>query len=383
MKKLSIILSILIILSMPMCVFAENINEESVEITAKSAILMEMESGKILYSKNCHEKLPPASITKIMTLLLTMESIDEGKISLNDVVTTSRNASQKGGSQIWLKEGEKMTVHDLLKATAIGSANDASTSLAEYIAGDEETFVAMMNKRAKELSMNNTIFENCTGLDDTAKNHYSTAYDIALMSAELMKHPKIKEYSTIWMDSLRDGKTELVNTNRLVRFYKGITGLKTGTTSKAGSCVSATAQRENMSLCAVVLGSASGKERFKDAQKLLNFGFNNYTVYTPKIDMENIADVTVLYGKNEKITPQIVEQKNILIKKGDENKITSEIDVCVDVEAPVEKGQRLGTIVFKCNNKILSEVPLISPQKVERYDLFHIFYKLWCSFAKK
>lgn len=384
MKKIiSIFLCIFIMLTMSVVAFAEEGNTMADSLSAKSAILMEISSGQVLLSKNPDEKLPPASITKIMTLLLVVEAIDNGKIALEDMVTASRNASSKGGSQIWLKEGEQMTVHELLKATAVASANDASTALGEYVAGDEATFVAMMNRRAAELGMTNTNFENCSGLDDTTENHYTTARDIAIMSCELMKHERIKEYTTIWMDSLRNGETELVNTNRLVRFYEGTTGLKTGTTSKAGYCISATAQRNGMELVAVVLGSANSNDRFEDAKTLLSWGFSNYEIYTPQVDLSLITDVNVLYGEKRTISPVITQISPILIKKGTQNNITQRVDMCIDVEAPVEKGQTLGNVYFETDGEMLASCPLISENKVERRSLFFVFSMMWSTFAKK
>lgn len=384
MKKLiSVLLCIFMLMTMSVVAFAEEGNAVTDSITAKSAILMEISSGQVLLSKNPDEKLPPASITKIMTLLLVMEALESGKITLEDTVTASLNASSKGGSQIWLKEGEQMTVHELIKATAVASANDASTALGEYIAGDEVTFVAMMNRRAAELGMVNTNFENCSGLDDTAENHYTTAHDIAIMSCELMKHEKIKEYTTIWMDSLRNGETELVNTNRLIRFYEGATGLKTGTTSKAGYCISATAQRNGMELVAVVLGSDNSNDRFEDAKTLLSWGFSNYEIYTPQVDLSLITDVSVLYGEQSTVSPVITEISPILIKKGTQNNISQRIDMCIDVEAPVEKGQTLGTVYFEADGETLATCPLISENKVERRSVFFVFSMMWSTFAKK
>ena len=384
MKKIiSVLLCVLMIIPLSVISFAEEENTSALTLTAKSAILMEISSGKVLFSKNPDEKLPPASITKIMTLLLVTEALDDGRITLEDTVAASKNASSKGGSQIWLKEGEQMTVHELIKATAVASANDACTALGEHIAGDEDSFVVMMNERAKELGMMNTCFENCSGLDDTTTNHYSTARDIGIMRCELMKHEKIKEYTTIWMDSLRNGETELVNTNRLVRFYEGTTGLKTGTTSKAGYCVSATAERNGMGLVAVVLGSDNSTDRFEDAKKMLNWGFANYAVYQPTVDASLITSVSVLYGKQNTIAPIVGEISPILIKKGAEDKITQRVDLCVDVEAPVEKGQKLGTVYFESDGEILAECPIISENFVGRKGLVFVFMLLWSTFAKK
>ena len=383
MKKIiSVLLCFLMIMPLSITAFAQN-NTLTDSLTAKSVVLMEMSSGEILLSKNPDEKLPPASITKIMTMLLVMEALDSGKIKLDDIVTTSKNASSKGGSQIWLKEGEQMTVNEMLKATAIGSANDACTALGEHIAGGETEFVAMMNQRAKELGMNNTNFENPSGLDDTTENHYSTARDVAIMSCELMKHEKIKEYTTVWMDTLRNGETELVNTNRLVRFYEGTTGVKTGTTSKAGYCVSASAKRDGMELVAVVLGSDNSTERFEDAKKLLNWGFANYTVYQPTVDASLITNVNVLFGKENIISPVTKDIKPILIKKGTEDKIAQRVDICLDVEAPVEKGQKLGAVYFETDGETITSCSIISENYVERRNWFFVFCALWSSFAKK
>ncbi len=384
MKKVfCVFLALLMIMTLPVFSYAQEENAITDSLSAKSAILVELNSGQVLLSKNPDEKLPPASITKVMTLLLTMEALERGDISLEDTVIASSNASSKGGSQIWLKEGEQMTVHELLKATAIASANDACTALGEHIAGDESVFVSMMNERAAQLGMTNTCFENCSGLDDTTENHYSTARDIAIMSCELMKHEKITEYTTIWMDSLRDGETELVNTNRLIRFYDGATGVKTGTTSKAGYCVSASAIRDGLELVAVVLGSDNSQDRFEDAKKLLNWGFSNYTIYEPQVDMSLITNVTVLNGTVDVIVPFVEPCKSVIVKKGTEDKITQRVDLCIDVEAPVEKGQKLGTVYFEIDGKTVATCNIISSEPIEKRTVFFIFELLWSSFAKK
>ncbi len=382
-KVLSVIICVIFVFSMSVVGFAADEKSITDTLSAKSAILMEMSTGKVLMEHNPDEKLSPASITKVMTILLVMEALDEGKITFEDRVTASRNAASKGGSQIWLKEGEIMTVHELLKATVIASANDACTALGEYIAGDEAAFVSMMNEKAKVLGMKNTSFENCSGLDDDAVNHYSTARDVAIMSCELMKHKKIKEYTTIWMDSLRNGETQLVNTNKLIRYYDGATGLKTGTTSKAGYCVSATAEREGMELVAVVLGSDNSKERFEDAKKMLNWGFANYSIYKPQIDMSLITDVPVLYGVEEIIKPKVGVPKTILIEKGMEEKISQKAEICVDVEAPVEKNQTLGKVWFEMEGEKIGECTVFNENRVERRSVMFIFSLLWSTFAKK
>lgn len=347
-----------------------------VEIKAKAAVLMDASTGKILLKHNENEKLYPASVTKIMPLLIVVEAIDSGKIKLTDVVTVSANASSKGGSQIWLKEGEQMTVDDLLKATAVYSANDACTALGEYVAGSEEAFVTMLNERAAQLGMKNTHFENCTGLDDTAENHLTTALDVATMSRELLKHEMIINYTTIWMDSLRDGTTELVNTNKLVRFFEGTTGLKTGTTAKAGCCVSASAKRNGTHLIAVVLGSENSSDRFETAKALLNWGFSNYVTVTPVIDPSLIPEVKVLNGIKGSIMPVIPTPESVLVPKGKEAEIRQNIDLALDVAAPIENGQILGRISFLIDDDILVEYKLTSPEPVKPLTFTVILFRV-------
>lgn len=365
------------------CVFSHaEANAPPVDIKAKSAVLMDASTGKVLMKFNENEKVYPASVTKIMPLLLITEAIDEGKISLNDVVTVSGSAASKGGSQIWLKEGEQMTVDDLLKATAVYSANDACTALGEYLAGSDEAFVKMLNERAAELGMKNTSFENCTGLDDTTQNHLTTALDVATMSRELLKHDLITNYTTIWMDSLRDGQTELVNTNKLVRFYEGTTGLKTGTTAKAGCCVSASAMRDGTHLIAVVMGSDNSSDRFETAKAMLNWGFSNYSTVIPEIDNSLIPDVGVINGVVESLKPTVPKPGSFLIEKGRESEITQTIDLAADVEAPVEKGQLLGTVTFRLGDEILGEYNITAPDRIEPLTFKIIFMRIISSFAK-
>ncbi len=368
MKRITgiILTAVLVISMLGIGAAAQELPDMKVEVNAKSAVLMEASTGEILMSKNAHEKVYPASVTKIMSLLLITEAIDQGKIALTDVVTASREASQKGGSQIWLKEGEQMTVDDLLKATAVASANDACSALGEYIAGSDTAFVKMMNDRAKELGMNDTNFENCTGLDDTAQNHVTSAYDVAIMSRELIKHERIRNYTTIWMDTLRGGETQLVNTNKLIRFYKGATGLKTGTTSKAGCCVSATAERDGLSLIAVVMGSDSSNDRFSGARAMLDWGFANYSLVELTVDPSLITDVNVLGGTTDKITPQVTEKKFVVVEKGKEDKITSVPELAIDVEAPVEQNQVLGTVKFMLGETEVGSINLCAPEAVEK-----------------
>lgn len=327
-------------------------------------------------SMNADEKLYPASVTKIMTLLLVTEALDSGKITLGDTVTASSSAASKGGSQIWLKEGEQMTVEELLKATAVYSANDACTALGELLAGSDEAFTAMINERARQLGMKNTHFDNCTGLDDTTTTHLTTAMDVAIMSRELLKHERITKYTTIWMDSLRGGATELVNTNKLVRFYKGTTGLKTGTTAKAGCCVSASAKRGNTHLIAVVMGSQTSDDRFNGAKAMLNWGFANYSTATPRIDPSLITDVAVIGGVADYVHPALPKAASVLVKKGDEGKIKTDVELCIDVKAPVEKGQVLGKAVIRLGDEKIGEYNIIAPEAVRALTFKDIFFRL-------
>ncbi len=376
MKRMLSVILCIAILSFCLSIFASAEETMSVEVKAKAAVLMDGTTGRVLMQMNEHEQLYPASVTKIMSLLLVMEALDDKKISLTDMVTTSSVAASKGGSQIWLKEGEQMSVDELLKATAVYSANDACTALGEYIAGSDEAFVAEMNKRALEIGMTNTHFENCTGLDDDAENHLTTAYDVALMSKELMKHELIKEYTTIWMDSLRNGETELVNTNKLIRFYNGATGLKTGTTDKAGCCVSATATRDGTSLIAVVMGADNSSDRFEGAKAMLNWGFANYSTVTPQIDKSLITDVNVLMGEEKTITPQTPPATSVLIPKGREKDILQDVELAASVEAPVESNQTLGTVTVSLDGEVLGKYNLTAPYYVDRLSFFTVFCRM-------
>ena len=387
-KKVSVFLIVCLMISQ-FCFFSsakEKKEKETgggINVKAKAAVLMDASTGDVLYSMNENEQLYPASVTKIMPLLLFMEALDSGKMSLTDTVTCSPEASAKGGSQIWLKEGESMSVDDLLKAVAIGSANDACCALGEFIAGSESAFVDMMNNRAKELGMENTHFDNCTGLDDETDTHKTTAYDIALMSRELLRHETIQKYSTVWMDSLRDGATELVNTNKLVRFYNGTTGLKTGTTSKAGKCLSASAKRDSLHLIAVVLGSETSDDRFESAKALLNYGFANYENTELTFDESLITPVQVIRGVEESIMPEYDRINNVTIKKGDKANIASEITLCTDVEAPVEEGQVLGEIVFTLNGEKIASTNLFAGREIKRLTFSDVFKMLIQSLASK
>ena len=381
MKKFLCLLLCFVLL-VPLAVSVSAEGNEPVEIKAKSALLMDQTTGKVLLKKNENEKLYPASVTKIMSMLLVAEAIDSNKIRLTDSVSATLSAISKGGSQIWLKENETMTVDELFKATAVYSANDACTLLGEYVAGSDEAFVTMMNERAAELGMKNTHFDNCTGLDDTSQTHLTTAYDIALMSRELMKNPLIKEYTTIWMDSLRGGKTELVNTNKLIRFYEGATGLKTGTTSKAGCCISATATRNGTSLIAVVMGAGNSSDRFETAKAMLNWGFSNYSTVTPQIDKSLLTDVNVLFGEEKTITPQITSCNPILVKKGREKDLQQKIELTTAVEAPVESNQSLGKVKLILDGKTVGEYSLTAPHYVERLSFSVVFRRMLGALCK-
>ena len=342
-------------------------------VNCGAAVLMEKETGTILYEQNSHDKLEPASVTKIMTLLLVMEAIDSGRISLDQTVSISARAVSMGGSQIWLKEGEQMTVRDLLKAVAVVSANDGAVALAELVAGSEEGFVALMNQRAKELGMADTTFVNCTGLP--AAGHLTSAHDIALMSRELIRsHPSIREYTTIWMDSLRDGAFQLTNTNKLIRFYDGATGLKTGSTDSALYCLSATAERSGMELIAVVLKSPTSQERFDAARALLDYGFANYTLMDVYPD-QALPPIDVLLGEADCVQPVLSQSSRILVDKAQLNSVTSQINLCENVEAPVEAGQKLGEMVVTVDGQVLQTIPIVAERAVERLTVPGIFLR--------
>lgn len=354
------------------------------DIQAKSAILMDYETGTILYEKNPHEKLPIASLTKIMTILLALEAIDEGQLKLDDTVTISEYASSMGGSQVFLHEGETLTVDSLMKAIVVASGNDASVAIAEKLAGTHEVFVSKMNERAKELGMTNTNFVNATGLP--ADNHYSTAYDVALMSKELLKHPLFFKWSTIWVDTLEESrnKTELANTNRLVRFYEGSDGIKTGSTQEAGYCLSATAKRGNMRLLAVVLGAPTTKVRFSESSKLLDYGFANYEiVQVLKKDQVVESDIFVSGGKEELINGVASQDVNFLIKAGESKEYEKEILLEEKLKAPIEQGQKIGTINIKQGEKVIQTLDIVSDREIKKANVFDYFKKIFNNWVRK
>ena len=344
------------------------------EVAAKSAVLMDAATGTVLFESNAHEPLAPASVTKVMTMLLIMEALDSGQITLEDTVTASEAAAAKGGSQIYLKVGETMSVSDMLKSIAVSSANDCACAMAEHLWGSEGAFVEQMNRRAAELGMTDTHFVNCTGLDDgaDAAQHRTSAYDIALMSRELLtKHPDIKKFTTIWMDSVRGGAFGLSNTNKLIRFYPGATGLKTGFTSGAGYCLSATAEREGMELIAVVMGCETSQKRTAACKSMLDYGFAGYTLVQP--DLQEPVRIPVILGKAEDVPLELAQPEGILIEKGQKAKITFEAAPEAEVKAPVEKGQVLGTLTVKAEGHTVKEIPLVASHAVDRLrwsDLF-------------
>ena len=346
------------------------------DLPAPSYVLMERSTGEVLLEHNAHERLRPASVTKVMTLLLIMEALDDGRIGWDDMVQTSAAAAAKGGSQIYLEENEQLPLEEMLKSIVVSSANDCACAMAEHIAGSEAAFVEMMNARAEQLGMTDTHFVNCTGLDDEpeAAEHLTTAYDIALMSRELLGHEAIKKYTTIWMDTVRDGQFGLSNTNKLVRFYDGTTGLKTGYTSAAGHCLSASAERNGMELIAVVLHCASSTDRFESAKALLNYGFSNYALVTPELG--ELPAVPVTLGTAAEITPVLADETPILIDKALAAGV--ETRVCVDesVTAPVEAGQTLGTLTITSGGQTIAERDLIAPEAVEALRWGDVFLQM-------
>ena len=339
-------------------------------VDAGAAVLMEKETGTILCAQNAHDKLEPASVTKVMTLLLVLEAVDDGRLALDDMVTASARAASMGGSQVYLREGEQMSVDDLLKAVAVVSGNDAAVALAEHLAGSEEAFVALMNQRAAELGMADTCFVNCTGLP--AAGHLTSAHDIAVMSRELLQHPKIRDYTTIWMDSIRGGQFQLSNTNKLVRFYEGATGLKTGSTDSAGYCLAASAEREGMELIAVVLKADTSEQRFEGAKSLLNYGFATYTL-TDVYPGQALPPVDVLLGEADTVQPVLARSSRILVEKARLNDVTAQLRLCEDVEAPVEAGQKLGELTVSVGGQARESIPIVADRAVARLTIPGIF----------
>ena len=347
------------------------------EVEAKSALLMDVATGTVLFAQNEHEALAPASVTKVMTMLLIMEAIDSGKIGWGDSVTASESAAAKGGSQVYLKVGETMSVEEMVKSIAVSSANDCACAMAEHLAGSENAFVEQMNSRAKELGMADTHFVNCTGLDDAedAVSHKTSAHDIALMSRELLKnHPDITKFTTIWMDTIRNGEFGLSNTNKMVRFYNGCTGLKTGFTRGAGYCLSASAQREGLELIAVVMGCETSQKRFAACKQMLDYGFANFALICPKFP--EVSQVSVKLGTADSVNAVPANDGSMLIDKGQKNLVTTEVELEPEVTAPVSKGQRLGTMTVKAGEQILAEIPMVAEAGVEKLTWGQMFLRL-------
>ena len=371
-RVISLLLAVILMFCMSSQVFALEIKKTEMSLNAKSVVLMDAQTGTVLYSKNMNEALPPASVTKVMTLLLVFEALENGTLKYDEAVTVSENAASMGGSQVFLEPGESMSVDELIKCVVVSSANDAALTLAERVGGSEEGFVELMNKRAKELGMENSYFENVTGLDDDVTRHLTSAYDIALMSRELLKHKDITKYTTIWMDTIRNGQFGLSNTNRLVKYYRGVTGLKTGYTSGAGYCISASAERDGLHLIAVVMGAGTSSERNAIATKLLDFGFANYCSYDDKGEI--CGEVTVLGGMKNKVEASCGDF-SLLENAGAKGKIEKEIIMLDSVTAPVKKGDVIGKVIYKLNGATVGENPIIANETVEKIDFWHFFLK--------
>ncbi len=347
---------------------------DELTLSAPSAILIESQTGQVLFEKNAHEKLPPASVTKIMTMLLVIEAVDSGQISMDDMVTCSEEAASMGGSQVYLEVGEQMSVHDMLKAVAVASGNDAAVALACHLAGSHESFVKKMNERAKELGMENTNFINCNGLD--ADGHYTTAHDISVMSRELISHPRIFDFTSIWMDSLRGGEFGLVNTNKLIRFYEGANGLKTGSTSVAKYCLSASAKRDNMNLIAVIMAAPTSKERFADATKLLDYGFANYAIANTLVTDEDLKEIKVKKGALNTIKTGAKDSAGVLVSKEKLNSIEKKLSIPEEIEAPITKGQKLGEIEFFIDGNKVGSTDIVAIEDVKKINPLQMFARL-------
>ena len=374
LSALVLSLAIAPLLFLPTPAAAANEDSMPLVLSSASALLMEKETGTVLLQQNAHQKLEPASVTKIMTLLLVMEAVDSGRLSLDESVPVSAHAAGMGGSQVYLKEGEQLSVSDLIKCVAVVSGNDCAVALAERLAGSESAFVDQMNQKAQSLGMADTHFVNCTGLP--APGHLTSAWDIALMSRELiLHHPDIQQYTTIWTDSIRNGAFGLTNTNRLVRFYDGATGLKTGFTASAQYCMSATAQRNGMELIAVVMKAPTTAQRFQDASSLLDYGFANYALITPQPESP-LAPVDVLLGRSKTVQPQLQRECHLLVEKTQADQVTTRVDLAQDVQAPVDPGQTLGEFQVYVGNELRDSVPIVAAQGVDRLSVPGLFSQL-------
>ena len=374
MKRFLVFLLVFSLLSLPVMAEAAPLRDDDIPLSAPSAVLMEQSSGTILYEKDAYAHLAPASVTKVMTMLLVVEAVEAGTISLEDMVTASAHAAGMGGSQIWLEEGERMSVGEMLKCVTVVSANDCCVALAEHLAGTEEAFVGRMNERAAQLGMNDTHFVSCSGLSDS-EDHYTCARDIAIMSRELMSHGMIRDYTTIWMDTIRNGEFGLSNTNKLIYYYPGATGLKTGFTTRAMYCLSASAEREGVEFIAVVLHAPTSADRFESAKALLNYGFANYTVVSAE-GKAAIPPVEVRLGETGSIQPALAGGGGLLVQKKDAGALRWEAEVPATVNAPVEKGEELGTLSVYAGETLLQTLPLVAPEAVGKLGVWQIFGRI-------
>ena len=374
LSALALSLAMTLLLFSPIPAAAAQEDNMPLPLSSASALLMEKETGTILLQQNAHQKLEPASVTKVMTLLLVMEAVDSGRLSLDEPVPVSAHAAGMGGSQVYLKEGERLSVSDLIKCVAVVSGNDCAVALAERLSGSESAFVEQMNQKAQALGMEDTHFVNCTGLP--APGHLTSAYDIALMSRQLLlHHPDIRQYTTIWTDSIRNGAFGLTNTNRLIRFYDGATGLKTGFTASAQYCMSAAAQRNGMELIAVVMKAPTTAQRFQDASCLLDYGFANYALLTPQPEGP-LAPIDVLLGQSKTVQPQLQRECRLLVEKAQADQITTRVDLARDVQAPVDPGQTLGEFQVYVGEQLRDTVPIVAAQGVERLSVPGLFSQL-------
>lgn len=376
MKKLLALFLSLALLSAPAAA-VETVYDDAIAIAAPSAILVEKTTGAVLYEKNADERLSPASVTKVMTMLLVVEAVESGALALDEMVTASARAAAMGGSQIWLEEGEQMSVDEMLKCVAVVSANDCCVALAEHIAGTEDAFVARMNERAAALGMENTHFTCCSGLMESDE-HYTTARDIALMSCELMRHDMIRDYTTIWMDTARGGAFGLANTNKLIYYYKGATGLKTGFTRKAMYCLSAAAERDGVEYIAVVLHAPTSTDRFESAKTLLNYAFANYTLVSPA-GMQAIPPVPVRLGAADAVQPVLDTESGVLVERGAAGSVTAELDLPESLDAPVEAGQVIGYLTVRSGGESVQKLPLRAAESVERLSLGALWRRFLCA----
>ena len=381
MKRLiCLVLCLIVLLSVP-CLALEAAPADALTLSAPSAVLMHTD-GTVLYEKDAHRPMPPASVTKVMTLLLAAEAIDAGALAMTDVVTASAHACSMGGSQVWLEEGEQLTVEQLLKCVVLASANDCAVALAEAVAGSEEAFVTRMNDRAKQLGMENTKFVNCCGLD--AQGHLTTAYDIALMSRELMRHSWIEAYTTLWQDTIRDGAFTLTNTNKMVRHYDGMIGLKTGSTSQAGFCLSAVARRDGMTLVAVVLGAENSTKRTADIRTLLDYGFANYCEI-PIVPSDPLPQLDVRMGTKKTVPLMLGETAGLLTEKSNAGTLVTHLDLAANLQAPIERGEQVGTLSVMDGDTVLRQIPVVAAEDCPRQTVGRIFLRLlsWLGMRKK